>query len=325
MKESFETQLVEDFTFDIELSKTKLSRFLARIGLPSDLSSEQALTELKCGKFVNKKFVVNNAGILFFGVRPTFFIKQSIVTCIRYRGNDKIQVIDRKDFDLDLVSVIDEVEAFVKKHTNAASKIQGFKRIDIDEYPIEAIREAIINAVCHRNYFLKTTNVFVNIYDDRIEVISPGAIPRGLRLKQIKRKSIPRNKLIYSLFKKIGYIEKSGNGLEKIEKLMLEHGLQKPVYETSKVFFQITFQGPKEKILELVKERNETDLRELGLNKRQIKALNYLQKNKVVSSSEYQKLLGTTEKTSQRDLKELIEKSFIEKRGQSRSTYYLLK
>lgn len=171
---------------------------------------------------------------------------------------------------------------------------------------------------------MKTTNIFINIYDDRVEVISPGSIPQGLKLKQVKGKSIPRNNLIHSLFKKIGYVEKSGSGLEKMEKLMLEHGLQKPEYETSKVFFQVTFNGPQDKILELVKDKKVVDLRELGLNARQISALAMMVNEKQVMTNEkYVQLFKVSRATVKRDLQKLVKENLIIKKGAGRGRYYI--
>ncbi len=319
----FDELLVRKFNFEFDFDESRLNKFLAKANIDLDTAPEQALYELGCGKLVRNEFAVNNAGILFFAREPQKLIKQSYIICARYQGTGMASVIDRKDLHGDLLSLVDEAEAFVKRNTRLAYRFDGFKRIDIEEYPYDAIKEAMINAVCHRNYFSKN-NVFVNVFDDRVEVISPGSIPNNLTIKQVYGESHPRNFKIVELFKKVHYIEKLGSGLKRMEELMLMHGLKKPLYEANQASFKVTFSGPKERILDLVKPSNEIDLRELGLNERQIKALNYLQEKKIISREGYEKQFKTSERTANRELQELISKGFIKKEGTGRATKYKL-
>jgi len=321
MNESFDTLLLEEFNIAFDFDEAKLRRFLLRAGLDLDPVKEQAMYEFGCGKLKDNEFLVNNAGAMFFALNPQRFVKQNYITCVRYKGNSMASVIDRKDLEGDLFSLVDESEEFVKRHTKLAYRFDGFKRIDIEEYPYSAIREAIINAVCHRDYFLQN-NVFINVFDDKVEVISPGGIPNDLNLKQVYGASNPRNYLIVELFKKAKYIEKLGSGLKRMDELMLIHGLKKPVYNVNNSFFKVTFLGPKEKIMELVKPSNETDLHKEGLNERQVKILNYLQAKHEVSSAQYQELTGATERTAQRDIKLLLKKGFVTKNRTGKNTHY---
>lgn len=321
----FDRALAREFEPALEINDQALGSFLKRCGIGEgrELAAEEALATLGAGRMTKHGFLVNNAGILFFAREPQKYIQQHCITCVRYQGNTMINTIDKKEFMGGMLTIVDEAEAFVRRHTRVASKYLGFKRVDIEEYPYLAVREAIINALAHRDYSFDTTNVYVNIYDERIDVISPGSIPRGLSLKKVWGKSCPRNFLIVELFKKAGEIEKQGTGLAKMNNLMEKHGLEKPAYDAS-AFFTVTFKGPGEKILDLVKPTNEVDLRELGLNGRQIKVLNYMQTEKVITVQEYAKLYGVTLRSAQRDLNELIEKDLIKRMGVGRATRYLL-
>lgn len=323
-KSPFEERFAADFSFQRDFDQEKFENFLNKTKTENRSAEEQFLWK-RIGKLQNGEFMLNNAGILFFAYKPNEFIRQNTLTCVRFHGNTKISIIDRKDLQSDLLSMVDEAEAFVKKHTRLASIYDSFKRIDIEEYPYLAIREAIINAVAHRDYDMDTTQIYVNVYDDSVEVISPGSIPKGLNLKQVQGKSNPRNYLIVDLLHKVGYIEKLGTGLKKMREAMLKHGLKEPIYDINRAFFQITFLGPGKDILNLVKPSNEVDLRELGLNERQIKALNKIQYKKIITATEYEKLLGTTHKTAQRDLSELIQKGFMRKEGTKKGAKYYLK
>lgn len=321
--EGFDELLHEDFSIESDLDKEKLAKFLQKAGMQDEIE-EEALWKLGTAKVLNDELVVNNACVLFFSKNPERFIEQNCITCVRYQGTDKFNILDRIDLVDCLPAMIDSAEAFVKKNTRIASKYIGFDRIDKEEYPYTAIREAILNAVCHRNYYFDTTHVFVNIFDDRIEVISPGGIPFGLTLKEVINKSFPRNKLLLKLFKKTNEVERLGSGLSKMRKLMKEHGLKEPVFNAGKASFQVTFPGPKEKILDLIKDTRKTDLRGLGLNNRQIKALNYLQEHKTITSQEYAKIFNTTKRTALRDLIELFEKDLLKKTGRRKAVEFSL-
>lgn len=320
---NFDKQLVEQFNLTFDLDETKLTRFLAKTKMDLDTPKEQALYELNCGELKGNNFIANNTGILFFAKEPTKFVQQSLITCVRYHGNSMASVIDRKDLQTDLLSLVDQAEEFVKRNTRLAYLFDGFKRIDIEEYPYDAIKEAIINAVCHRNYF-DENNVFVNIFDDKVEIISPGNIPDNLTLNEVIGESHPRNHTIVNLFKKAGYIEKLGSGIKRMQELMLFHGLQLPKFEANNVRFKATFLGPQDKILQLRKSSKELDLRELGLNERQIKILNHLQNKGPQIRKQIEQFLQATKKTTIRDLSELIKKGFVKREGESKKALYKL-
>jgi ATP-dependent DNA helicase RecG len=319
-EKNFDKELVKGFDFELEFDKQKLESFLRKADLPLDLVPEQALHLLGCGKLVDGEFLINNASLLFFAKEPQQRFPWIFIRCSRLKGTN---FLDKQKIAGDLWSMVDEAMVFVKRNTRVAAKFDGFKRIDIEEYPYTAIREAIVNAVCHRDYCIEN-NVFVNIFDDRVEVISPGPIPNNLTVEQVRGKSIPRNRTILELFEKLGsdYVERTGTGFNRMDELMLVHGLKRPKYEATQAFVEVTFYGPGDKILELVRPSNETDLRELGLNERQIRALNHFQKSKQFSSIDYQKVLGAIERTAERDLKELIEKGLVSKKGVGKGTQY---
>lgn len=319
----FDGKPAEGFSIEFDADETKFMRILAKAKMDLDTPREQAMYELGCGSFDGKKFVANNTGVLLFGRKPQENFPQAYVTSVRYHGNSMASVVDRKDYYGDLFSMVDEAESFVKRHTRLAYLFDGFNRRNIEEYPYDAIKEAIINAVCHRDYQIEN-NIFVNVFDDRVEVFSPGNIPDNLNLKQVYGNSHPRNRRILEGFKKAGYVEKLGSGLKRMDELMLIHGLKKPEYETSKVFFKVIFHGPKDKILELVKPSNVLDLRELGINERQMKTLNLLQKQKFITSVEYAQAYKVNDRTARRDLRKLIEIGYVKTIGKSTALKYSL-
>lgn len=322
-EENFDKRLITDFNFELEFDKQKLENFLRKANMPLDLMPEQALHELGCGKMVNGEFQINNAGLLFFAKEPQQWFPWVFIRCSRLKGTN---FLDKQKIAGDLRSMVDEAMVFVKRNTRVAAKFDGFKRIDIEEYPYTAIREAIINAVCHRGYCIEN-NVFVNIFDDRIEVISPGPIPNNLTVEEVRGKSVPRNRVILELFERLGsdYVERTGTGFNRMDESMLVHGLKKPQYTATKAYFQVTFNGPRDKILDLVRPSNEIDLRDLGLNERQAKALEWVQQKKRTTRQEYQKKFDMSKRTAVRELLDLVEKNLLNMQGKGKNTSYSLK
>lgn len=151
--------------------------------------------------------------MLFFAHEVRRFFNQAYVTCILFRGTDRIDVLDRKDFAGGVVSDIEESLRFIERNTRTAYRIRALQREEIPEYPLRALREAITNVVMHRNWFIEGANVFVEIYADRIEIVSPGGLPAGLSPEELGTRSVRRNPLVADLLHHIGFIEKAGTGI----------------------------------------------------------------------------------------------------------------
>jgi ATP-dependent DNA helicase RecG len=137
--------------------------------------------------------------VLFFAHEVRRFFNQAYVTCILFRGTDRIDVLDRKDFAGGVVSDIEESLRFIERNTRTAYRIRALQREEIPEYPLRALREAITNVVMHRNWFIEGANVFVEIYADRIEIVSPGGLPAGLSPEELGTRSVRRNPLVADL------------------------------------------------------------------------------------------------------------------------------
>jgi ATP-dependent DNA helicase RecG len=122
------------------------------------------------------------------------------------------------------VDNIDNALLFVQRHTKVRLKIEHLQHEEIPDYPEVALREAIINAVCHRDYFDKRANVLVEVFADRVVITNPGGLPSGLSPEEFGTRSVARNPRIASLLHRINYIEKVGTGIMRIRQAVAEHG-----------------------------------------------------------------------------------------------------
>ncbi len=267
-----------------------------------------------------------NTAILFFCDHPYDFIPQSIVKIARFKGKTRIEFIDSQELKGPIYKILDDVEKFFKRNTRLANKIVEFKRVEIPEYPFKAIREAVVNAIAHRDYNRIGSNIQIDIFDDRVEVTSPGGLLAGLDIKHLEGIHETRNRRICKIFHETKDMETYGTGIAKMKHWMQEHSLKPPVLTQKGNFFKVTFYGPGDKILDLVsdipKER-QTDLKKLGLNKRQIEALRLMvNEGKSLTNREYRKLFEVSNQTFVRDMRLLLKLGFVTIEGKGRALSY---
>lgn len=150
------------------------------------------------------------------------------IQCALFKGTERVVFIDKRDFDGQLYEQIEEAYKFVLKHINLGSEINGLVRSDVYELPTEAIREAIVNATTHRN-FLDKACVQVAVYDDRVEITSPGMLYGGLTIEQIKEGgSKIRNRCVAEVFSRMKIIESWGTGIKRMFSSCKEYGIREP-------------------------------------------------------------------------------------------------
>lgn len=160
------------------------------LGIPNT-SIINILDSLKVLREVNGQIFPTNTAILFFSKNASVYIPQNEVKIARFDGVTKTITIDSQEIKGPIYKIIDQVENFFRRNTRTANKIVEFKRVDIPEYPYEAIREAIINAIAHRDYNRAGAPIMFYIYDNRVEIISPGGLVSGVTLENIGTKHSP--------------------------------------------------------------------------------------------------------------------------------------
>jgi ATP-dependent DNA helicase RecG len=197
------------------------ARFLTLAGISPSIDRETLLRNLDCLTADNR---LTNAGVLFFVKDIDFLINHAIVGCVLYKGADKVHILDKKDFKTNIVDNINNAILFIQRHTNLRYKIEHLRREEIPDYPEVALREAVINAICHRDYFDKRANVLIEVFADRVVITNPGGLPSGLPPEEFGTRSVARNPLIASLLHRIDYIEKIGTGINRIHQAVAKHG-----------------------------------------------------------------------------------------------------
>ena len=232
-KVRFDELIHRDFS-DADFDEQKFQLFLKLAGISPVLDSRHILKNFHAIDIQQGQNLYSNTAVLFFASNLADHYFHTCVTCALYKGKDKVTVLDRKDFNRDIVDNIDEAMIYLKQRLNLRYEFDGSPaRKEIPEIPYEALREAVINAVIHRDYFEKGANVMVEILDDRVEITSPGGLPKGLKPVDFGTVSLLRNPNIANLMQRIDYIEKMGTGIRRMQNLLKEAGLAPLRYEFS--------------------------------------------------------------------------------------------
>jgi len=294
----------------------KRARYERRLEIDPGISVREALERLE----LTRNGRLTNAAVLLFGKNPQRFFLQAETRCGRFKGIKPTKpFIDMKVFEGSIIDQVNAAEDFVLRHISMAAWVEKGKveREEKWEYPPDVIREAIVNAICHRDYEVPS-NVQVRIFDDRIEVWGCGLLPEPLTVEDLKgeHKSILRNPLIGKCFFLIKFIEQWGTGTNDMIDICLEWGLPEPVFKEVAGGLVVTVR----------KEITEEFLREKGLNERQMKAVFYVRERGSISNKEYQELLNVSRATATRDLRLLEGKEILRQVGKGRRDLkYVLK
>ncbi|MCX6030569.1 MAG: helix-turn-helix domain-containing protein [Chloroflexi bacterium] len=324
----FDRREAPDATTD-DLDEVKVRWYLQRAAqeraIPVDLAAPLAENLKRLGVAAERdgRLVLTTTALLLFGKQPQQFLSYTMVRIARFQGTTPLNFIDRLDCFGTLPEMIDEAERFVRRNTRVAAKITGFERREITEYPYPAIREAIANAVAHRDYDRADVEVRVSVFADRIEVQSPGRLPAPLTVDTLGEEYALRNRQIAELLFNIRYIERWNTGIMRMRRWMAGHGLPPPIFQEMGQTFKVTFTGPGESILDLIPEEGVTDLRALGLNERQVEALRLMvNEDRKLTNREYRQLFDVDDATAFRDLSRLVKSGQAKAVGLGRNVVY---
>lgn len=282
---------------------------------------------------VNGGQQVKNAAIMLFGKEPQKFIPQLRLSMSIFGGKQITDQFIKKEFTGELYDIFQKTFIEIQRNMKTYSFIEGAQRFDIPEYPLEVIRECLINAIVHRDYFDKNTETFIKVFTDRIEFVNPANFPfENVTFDEIKKTKLSkrRNPLVALFFESLRLMEKEGRGLSRIESGMKEHGLPLPIFDANPKTFMVTIRNSENKVI--LKDSPYKRVVDYGLlNERQKILIAHMDKIKErpLSRGDYIKLIKSrsvaiTDLTASRDLSELVERNVLTKVGDKRGTRYFL-
>ena len=236
----FDETPCEKFSLEDDLSDEVWTLFCRRAKIPAEMEPVTALTNLH---LLGADGRMSQAGAWLLARDIRKFNISGDVACALFLGTDKVRILDRRGFNRDVYSMIDEVVSYLLAKINVEYIIKHVKREERPELPEEALREAVVNALAHRDY-RSTANVQVYIFKDRVEIVSPGGLPAGMTEADLGIKSIPRNPLLFGILHRMEAVEHIGSGIKRIRGLCREYGIAVPKIEVSENWFTVSFPRP---------------------------------------------------------------------------------
>lgn len=294
--------------------------FFRRKGVKSNRLNEDVLSDsnellLNNLKLAEDKYL-KRAAILLFHSDPERFVTNAYVKIGYFESDSDLLFQDEVHGNL-FEQVEKTMELLFTKYIKARISYDDIYRIETFEYPKEAVREALLNAIAHKDY-TGATPIQISVYKDKIMIWNYGELPENWTIDTLQKKhsSIPHNPDISNAFFRIGYIEAWGRGIRKMNEQCAAALLPKPLYYYESSGFWVVFRK------DLF---NEEDLRAQGLNARQIKAVWYVKEKGKITNKEYQELNLVSKRTANTDLSELVNKyNIFQRKGVSVSIYYEL-
>ncbi|MEI9979926.1 MAG: ATP-binding protein [Edaphobacter sp.] len=218
---------------DLDEIRRTIQTSIASGRLPADTSADD-LTDVMDRLGLRVRGSLVNAAIVAFGRKFLPHYPQCQLRLARFRGVDKNEFLDQRQLHGHAFSLLSEAMQFLTRHLPVAGRIEAglFERVDEPLFPPIALREALVNAFCHRDYAQAGGAVSLAIYDDRLEIWSSGGLPMGMRVEELKQEHLsrPRNPLIAEIFYRRGLVERWGRGTQKIVELCLRAGHPEPEF-----------------------------------------------------------------------------------------------
>lgn len=176
------------------------------------------------------------------------------IQCAVFKGNTRTIFVDRREFVGPVYEQLEEAYKYVLAKINLGARIDGLYRDDVYEIPEQAIRETLVNAIVHRSY-LQPSNIQVIVFDDRVEITSPGGLPPGLTVQRMKEGySIVRNEALANVFMYMRLFEHFGSGIPRVIEMVKDYGLREPEYIDMEVGIRVSFYRPSEEIRQVIRQ-----------------------------------------------------------------------
>lgn len=194
--------------------------------------------------FVTQDNIVTNAGLLLC---DQGYLRQSKIVCTRWKGIEKGSVdgdaLDDEEFiDASLITLLSNAEAFIRTNSKNPWTIRGMRREENSDYPFKAVREVLVNALIHRDYQIQGSEVHVDMFDDRMEIVSPGGMINGSRIQDLNLKHVPsmrRNEIISDIFGRLHYMDRRGSGIQRILSAYTDF-VEQPIFYSDDTVFLAT-------------------------------------------------------------------------------------
>ena len=303
-------------SIDIEedIPKENIRQFRELAGFNSTIDNEQIFNNLK---LYTKDSFLKNGAVLFFAQNPEHFFEKAVVRCVAFEGIDKRFIIDDKIMSGTLYQQFLQAMEWLKGKLDVRYDIEGAgsqPRKELWEIPETVFKEAIINALAHRDYYEKGARITIELFEDRVEISNPGGLVSGIPRNEFGKRSLSRNPLIFGLFERIRMVEQIGSGVIRMRDLMTEAGLTPPEF-TVDGLFTVVLRRPFdfEKWVEKWVEK---------LTDNRVKILKEVHKNYKVTKRELEQEINLSASAIDNNMDVLKELGLLEREGSDKGGYW---
>ena len=309
-KVRFDEQFEPDADSEDLLNRDKIENFMRQRGLPEETSSTDLLINMGLAQKQKNRLLLTRAALLFFGLEPQKYFPETYVTCALYADETRADVLDRLDVKGTLVEQFTGAVGFIRRNLRVSYRIEkAGPREEILEIPEVVYREAVLNALTHRDYFADTTHVYVHMHSGRMEINNPGGLPDGLSLEELGTRAVPRNRLIADIFYRMGYVERLGSGIFRMRAAMAEKTLPAPRFLPTVNAFRVELYS---------------SFVTAGLSPEEANICLLLSKKKTATTQQLLSELPISKATINRRLGKLAKEGWVRVHGSGRGVFYSL-
>lgn len=333
---NFEAQIPLHATLD-DLDPDKVDAYVRLLDLPGDEPPEQVLLRRGCLRLRDDearrsqtldpaRLYPTYAALLLFGKHPQQWLPNANILGARFLGDTLADRFIKQEISGTLPDQLHQAEAFLREHMHSVVRMVGLVHQETPEYPLEALRELLVNAVAHRDYNVQGDNVHIHLFAGHLEVHSPGGLPGPMNLNNLFEARFSRNAVIMQVLADMGFVERLGYGLNRVMDVVRQNNLRLPQFEEIAGSFRVTLFAAEADDLRDGAREILLAYQQMELTPRQELALKYLAHHRRITNREYQDLCPDVHsETLRRDLVDLVERSVLIKIGDKRATYYVLK
>ncbi len=322
---------------DLDLDVLRTLVAVAEKQKPDEINKEDLLAGASLRGLVwhdpaSREHYATAAGIVLLARDPSTVFPQCRILADAYRSTEPDGgPRDHEDIRGPMPLAIERAVAFIDRNTRHPMRIVGLNRVRLDEYPVDGLREALVNAVAHRQYEDAGRKILLEVFADRVVLSSPGLPPKPITLASLRRgkyRPCSRNPVLAQCLSYFHRIEERGSGFRRMREQMLDHGLEPPLLGTEMGYFQVTFPGPGNNIERLrVPEKRllVTPTVEAQLSQRQLNIMKHIAETGTVTTGWCIETMNVARDTAHRDLVDLVKRGILVRKGSGRGVVYVLK
>jgi ATP-dependent DNA helicase RecG len=321
----FETRCVPEARQE-DLDQAQVEAYIEVLQPITSEKAEDVLVRRGCLQMDAGVLRPTYAGLLLFGRHPQQWLPNATIMATRFPGTAYSDQFIKQEIRGTLPDQLRQAEVFVRDNLRSVVRVVGLMHQETPEYPLEAVRELLVNAVAHRDYNQQGDSIHLHIFSDRLEVRSPGKLPGPVNLENLLVARFSRNAVIAQVLSDLGFVERLGYGLNRVVTILKQNDLSAPKFEEVGGAFRVTLYSSAANLFPQADLAGLSTYSGFDFNPRQERALGYLTSHKRISNSDYQELCtDVSAETLRRDLAALVKSGILIKVGDKRATYYIRK